>query len=412
MSINTREHRRRMSNASSPSEYSPDTDEESNSKFSQSAATHKPKTSSQDLKRSTTPSEGGSDKRRLTTVDMKLGLQGKADQGKASGAVRKGSVRLRRNTDRLASTAPPDASQKTYANLTPPSTAPLVPEKAYSEAISQDHASVGHNRSSSEAAKSSTVSKLRHSRKSSRNIGIVGTSGSTATNQSQDPLKSPIFQIPQSRSPSPKAVSQSGHSDSRSSRHRGLSLKEEYMSTMSILGPDIGEEKSVRQVASPVFTSSPPITPNTAHPTRSQSLTKKSPRRKPSPDATSSISAYPSPPFSPEMTSSYLRYQPGVHATAGPLPPPPQPTFSPGSAPPPRPPRVISPAPSTSRSRGDTSSVKQALQLPESTKGSLKSKLSNGSFNDIRSNSSKSEAMHSQYVPFRLTSPDTNFSPI
>lgn len=405
-SMNTREYRRRMSNASSPSEYSPDTDEESKSKSFQTAATHKPKAASQATRRPNTPSDAGSDRQRIATVDMGLGSQGKADQGKT---VRKGSVRSRRGMDRLASVASSDASQKTYANTTPSSTAPLAPEKVHSEAGSQGHTSASHHRSSSEAASSSTGSKSRHSRKSSRNIGIVGTSGSTTTNdqsqryQSQDPLNSPIFQIPQSRSPSPKAVSQSGYSDSLSSRKRGLSLKEEYMSTMSILGPDIGDDKAICQVASPISSNSPPITSHTSHPTRSQSLTKTSPRRKPSPDTTASTSAHLPPPFS-KMPSSYLQYQPGVHAIAGPLPPPPRPS---GSAPPPRPPRINSPAPSTSHSSGDLSSIKQGLQLPRFTKESLKAKLSNGSFSDMRS---KSETMHSLCVLFHLSGPNANIS--
>jgi hypothetical protein len=81
--------------------------------------------------------------------------------------------------------------------------------------------------------------------------------------------------------------------------------------------------------------------------------------------ASSSGSSYPTPPFSPE--ASYLYYQPGVHATAGPLPPPPRAVFNitPGAAPPPRPPRLNSPPPG-SRRRGDLGSAKQVLHLSDS----------------------------------------------
>ncbi|KAK0190767.1 hypothetical protein F5146DRAFT_1223606 [Armillaria mellea] len=61
--------------------------------------------------------------------------------------------------------------------------------------------------------------------------------------------------------------------------------------------------------------------------------------------------------FSPDNPASYLTYQPGVHATAGPLPPPPR-----LDPPPPR---------SAARRRGDIEAVKQALQLPPSVSAAL-----------------------------------------
>ncbi|KAK0461891.1 uncharacterized protein EV420DRAFT_135179 [Desarmillaria tabescens] len=60
--------------------------------------------------------------------------------------------------------------------------------------------------------------------------------------------------------------------------------------------------------------------------------------------------------FSPDNPASYLNYQPGIHATAGPLPPPP---------------RLDPPPPRSARRRGDIEAVKQALQLPPSVSAAL-----------------------------------------
>ncbi|KAK0491201.1 hypothetical protein IW261DRAFT_73649 [Armillaria novae-zelandiae] len=66
--------------------------------------------------------------------------------------------------------------------------------------------------------------------------------------------------------------------------------------------------------------------------------------------------------FSPDNPASYLNYQPGVHATAGPLPAPPR-----LDPPPPR---------SAARPRGDIDAVKQALQLPPSVSAALSRRIS------------------------------------
>jgi len=86
-------------------------------------------------------------------------------------------------------------------------------------------------------------------------------------------------------------------------------------------------------------------------------------------------------------TTSYANYQPGVHSTAGPLPPPPRLPFealsASASSPPPRPPRLNSPLPprghtpllprSAARNK-DLEAVKQALQLPPSVTAALSPK--------------------------------------
>jgi hypothetical protein len=420
-------HRRQMSAASSPSEYSPNTDEENGSKFfppppATTALAHKHKTSSSSAlegvrRRSSIPSAGGMDRRRLAIVDMSSNEHG-------HGAPRNGNIHSRRGIERpmdgLALVAPPDASPRTYTHLTPPASASLVVEKVHSSAPSR---SLSHAKSSSEittsgtavlGTRSNSAQQIAHRRKSSRQVGIIGTSdaGADSPQRTPDALKSPIFQLPQLRAPSPPGtMSQSDISDAHGpSPLRGQSLNDRFLSTMNIIAPDplvvtpgIGEGKDIHDpVAAPVVISlshrsAPPMARS---PRRSLSPGKLSARTS-SPAAesissstapSSSGSSYPSSPFSPEPQTAYLHYQPGVHATAGPLPPPPRAVFNitPGTTPPPRPPRLNSPPPSGSRVRGDVGSVKQALQLPDAIGGVLNGKASSGSLSDVHSNSSRS----------------------
>ena len=431
-----RTNRRKMSTASSPSEYSPDTEEESSKFLSTPPATAtlaqklkvSPSLASVEMRRRPSlPLVGGTDRRRLAIVDTSS-----SDHGHGNTTTRKHSIRARRGIegpmDGLALVAPPDASPGTYAHLTPPTTAPLMVEKDHPHAASQG---ISHHKSSSEittslSAVTSTSSNSKHKsvhrRKSSRQVGIIGTSNSSITSAAAiidepqqhlppDDLKPPIFQLPQSRSrsPSPGMMSISDYSDSHaSSSRRGQTLKDEYLSTMSIIAPnplatppDVGEGKDIHEpVAAPIVVNLNPSSPLTARPPRRSPSPSKVSTRTPSPGAesastvaSSSGSSYPSPPFSPEgSSSSYLYYQPGVHATAGPLPPPPRAVFNiaPGAAPPPRPPRLNSPPPAGSRRRGDVGSVKQVLQLSDPATNSLNGKASSGSLSDVLSNSSRS----------------------
>ncbi|KXN87932.1 hypothetical protein AN958_07942 [Leucoagaricus sp. SymC.cos] len=97
-----------------------------------------------------------------------------------------------------------------------------------------------------------------------------------------------------------------------------------------------------------------------------------------------------------DPTISYVNYQPGVHSTAGPLPPPPRlPGFdglstSPLHPPPPRPPRLNSPLPPRSAARTkDLEAVKQALQLPPSVSAALVSKSSESLKNESKQTAAK-----------------------
>lgn len=422
-SIDTRVPRRRMSTkstTSSPSEYSPDS-EEAVPKFfptaAASTATPKEGPSSTVRRRPSIPSEGGSDRRRLAIMDMGTIPQGSGQSGAPT--KRKDSIRSRRGLDDsmegLALVAPPDASRGTYTELTPPSSAPATSEKT---AAHGDQSSSGYQQHLRSASEVTTGNKTLHRRKSSRNIGIIGTSPSSASTalepkEQSDALNPPIFQVPQSRSPSPGSRGRAPVSNTTAHGRADHLTAMNILSTHpEVITPGIGEGKEIQTpVAAPVIVSllsaSPPQTARpTTRPSRSPSPTKLQSGQA-SPDTASLpssgvTSAYPSP---PTTADPYLFYQPGVHATAGPLPPPPRATFNiaPGSTPPPRPPRINSPPP-RDRRRGDGTII-QALQVPESTGSSLSSKKSNSSFSDLRSESPKSgisdnsEGIIPMYVP-------------
>ena len=83
--------------------------------------------------------------------------------------------------------------------------------------------------------------------------------------------------------------------------------------------------------------------------------------------------------FSPSVPASYLHYQPGVHSTAGPPPPPIQRLLDAGpSVPPPRPPRM-SPTVSISSRTSDRGTTKESLKLPSHVSAVLESRLPSSS---------------------------------
>lgn len=320
-------------------------------------------------RRSSVLSEGGEDRRRLAVVEMDV-HSGKARIDKRTSPP--SDIRSRRGVNTrlegLALVAPPDAAPRTYTQLTPPPTAPIVGPSVDRVSRSNDSNTL-HQRSASEA-----VAGLRH--KTSRDVGIVGTSKSIppSTNapkldgnqQGVTPgsLKPPIFQRPQTRSPSPGGTSDASDSSFR----RNLSTPQQappmsaHHTTHPILTPEIGQAKQIgAPVASPVV-----VNINNVYSTNTRLDSPFS-----APDDSKLIHS-PRLPVSPTM--SYLRYQPGLHATAGPLPPPPKAIgLESSSPPPPRPPRLHSPP--ITRRRGDIDAVRQALQLPPSVSAVLASKL-------------------------------------
>lgn len=292
----------------------------------------------------------------------------------------------------LALVAPPDASPQSYSALTPPRTAPVSepqPSITVTRLLSSSHA-----RSSSDAFGAFPKNIGHVPRKSSREVAIVGTasfSGSASVLQlpsntppATDSLRPPLFQIPQSRSPSPGL---SEISDSGCSSHRGRQRKDALAPGVSpvkevkefstpVRTPNIGESKHISdRVAGPIvinlFPQSPSPSPAFSSPHSSAQDLMSLRTNFSSPLTLSTALA------SPDTTSSpYLRYQPGLHATAGPLPPPPQAIFNidPKAPPPPRPPRH-----SPIRKKDDLEAMKRMLQLPSHVTAALRTKYSSPS---------------------------------
>lgn len=292
----------------------------------------------------------------------------------------------------LALVAPPDASPQSYSDLTSPRTVPV--SKLHPSITVNHHLPSNHARSSSDTLGVFPKGVGHVPRKSSRDVAIVGTAsfpGSasvpqqpTNTPSATDSLRPPLFQIPQSRSPSPgpSEISDSGCSTNRGRQRKdalapGVSpVKEVKEFSTPVRTPSIGEPKHIsKRVAGPIvinlFPQSPSPSPAFSSP-HSSTQDFMSPRTNLSSPLTPST-ALTSPATTP---SSYLHYQPGLHATAGPLPPPPQAVFSidPKAPPPPRPPRY-----SPIRRKDDPETMKQVLQLPPHVTAALRTKSSSSS---------------------------------
>ncbi|KAI0356721.1 hypothetical protein OH77DRAFT_1400943 [Trametes cingulata] len=424
-------------------------------------------------RRPSVPTEGGADRRRLAIVEMDAdapiarkrskGLKSKSSHdssvSSAASNMSGGTLFSRRGVHigGLALVAPPDASPKTYTDLTPPSTAPVVAGRASHPpppSASSGHASGSHYhahaRSASEAVDYSSSRSVGRSRrlhhKSSRDVGIVGLSSASTASDSLGPasptsdeyhvyvqavrpregLGVPVFQTPaKSRSPSPGGGgggTTPDLSDTSSASHgqqRLLATPIWGMEDSGIVTPGIGEWKDIQQpVVGPVIVGlspdqlmhhhhshhSPHRTDSSSTVSQSQQQQQQrqqsparshasyaSPSSSSSPSVQSPTSAYQQSqsPLSPSSSSStaaspYLHYQPGVHSTAGPLPPPPRSIFDTHGAPPPRPPRFHTPVPSASATstspsasnthtstRRDVDVLKEQLQLPQSVSAVL-----------------------------------------
>ncbi|KAJ3795181.1 hypothetical protein GGU11DRAFT_245774 [Lentinula aff. detonsa] len=354
---------RQLSIASSDSDYS----DSSHSDYTGTAA----------HKRLNMPSEGGSDRRRVAIVEMDTLVE----------TAKKNSIRSRRGKDgfgSLALVAPPDASPKSYSQLTPPLTAPIEGKHGL-ELSSQDDLRT-HHRSQSEAISI---------QKSPRDVGIVGTTIQpiildldTVNEKGQALQPPPLFIHPQSRSPSPGVALSSPTSLLPLVKRRSTGQ------SITVVTPEIGAAKPIdAPVASPVVISlhSRDVVQTTS-PDTSPSMSDITPQTVPQPEL-----------HSPHVPASYLTYKPGIHATAGPLPPPPRAAFTidTQSPPPPRPPRLNTPVSqqtshmlfsnsrftNTSPRRGDIDVMRQALQLPTSVSKALAARpLSTKPFSSISIN--------------------------
>ena len=250
--------------------------------------------------------------------------------------------------------APPDASPKTYTDLTPPPTAPITGDRT---AETPSHPC--HQRSASDITHTSGHTRLHH--KSSRDVGILSggmfsiperVGSPRDKTHDKDALKAPIFQTPtKSRSPSP-AVHTPDLSDSTTSSLNDSSHATPPTETIRVPGPlltpSIGEEQDIAQpVVGPVVVG-----------LRSDEVLRRQSEPTPQPSANMALSLN----LPTHSTPPYLFYQAGLHATAGPLPPPPRSIFDADNQrgpPPPRPPRLRTPAP-----RRDLDASKEPVQLP------------------------------------------------
>ena len=380
-------------------------DTRSDKSETQRQSQHSAGTGPRHSRRISTPSEGGADRRRVAIVEMDatssvppmsigrkrskgLDRDGKSADSSSSSAggsamgLSTGTLFSRRGVHigGLALVAPPDASPKTYTDLTPPSTAPVSTGSA---AHPPPSAFQTHTRSASEAVNvAGSRNRLHH--KSSRDVGIVGLSSASTASESLSPasptsdeyhvyaqnagLGVPIFQTPaKSRTPSPGGttpeLSDASSAGAIRFPHQRLLSTPIFGMEDGIITPGIGEGKDIGQpVVGPVIVG---LSPSMLQPPNTRATPNAS-AASPGPPPTSSSPSYHS---SPSSSSPYLHYQPGVHSTAGPLPPPPKSIFGKDNAAPPRPPRYHTPLPNNARR--DIDAIKEALQLPQSVSAKL-----------------------------------------
>lgn len=301
--------------------------------------------------------------------------------------------------DGLALVAPPDASVRSYTNLTPPTSAPIVPDRVQISSYLPQH-----HRAASEAVRYQGTGHL--ARKSSRDIGIVGTASQSPGlirpakledyHAYAERLKPPVFQTPsKSRTPSPGRASPM-YDDRQVKIYEGNGSPpflgpKSFGVDAALLTPAIGEGKDINQpVVGPVVVQ-----------LSSELLDNRQPLAEiPSPAPVSTPALTNSSPtvYSP-MSSSYRYYEPGVHSIAGPLPPPPiiLDSFQ-RTPPPPRPPRLN--GANSGSSRPDVLALKEALQLPKSVSAALASKSSSDRMRTPSPSTSNISQHDNQYVTY------------
>ncbi|KAJ6516177.1 hypothetical protein C8R45DRAFT_919997 [Mycena sanguinolenta] len=302
-------------------------------------------------RRASVPSEGGADRRRLAIVQMDPVREADSPNSPSAVRSRRGfETRL----EGLALVAPPDAARNLQEYINPPTSAPPTGSRFNPHPHSEDK---GHNRSASEATSKTLKTK------SSRDVGIVGTAPF-----SSQPLQSPKMKLhlqtaseslplpPVFQEPHSSRASTPGTRASTPNSVLPSSLAPKRQSTdLSVHTPEIGQAKEIHvPVASPVVVD---LGPDASLRVGQSSFDRSSP----------ALQVVEPRSASPLPLSSYLHYQPGLHATAGPLPPPPRAIFNidPSTPPPPRPPRLHSPPPRNPRSprRGEFDAMNQPLQL-------------------------------------------------
>ena len=277
------------------------------------------------------PNELSADRRRIAVIELNPNPPLNTGQRQSanintttpsSHQPRSSNTPLAKKSPGFALVAPPDASPAAYTDLTPPSSAPAHITTTPDYIVPSDQESSKHKRSVSDILDSRLLT-----RKGSRDVGIVGQLDDTPsiTRKTGGHVQSyfdiqrstgPMFQTPH-RSPMPSPILESVTASSETPS----------ATCPNQLTPEIGQAKDIHKpVVGPVV-----VDVNGAV------------REKSGPFLT---------PSHPSVPPSYLHYQPGVHSVAG--PPPPQITRSNRGetvtlmSPPPRPPRMHTPAISSS----------------------------------------------------------------
>ncbi|OBZ71788.1 hypothetical protein A0H81_08270 [Grifola frondosa] len=217
-----------------------------------------PAAPSRHTRRSSVPSEGGADRRRLAIVEMDstapLSVARKRSGGlNESGnptcsPISMGSLLSRRgvNVSGLALMAPPDASPRTYTDLTPPTTAPII----VSDRTAHLPHSAAHHRSASEAVEAAGKSRLH--RKSSRDVGIVGVGSASSASDSLGPIcECPSFRLQPVPSPTPGGTPElsdsSVYQSPQSPEYAYMETKAQLSRWEEVVTPGIGEYKDIQQ---------------------------------------------------------------------------------------------------------------------------------------------------------------------
>ncbi|KAG6866530.1 hypothetical protein C0991_003074 [Blastosporella zonata] len=362
-SSSSRLTRQISSGSTSPSDYS-------DSQTTDLSTTAPLSITSKPTRRSKAPSNGGSDRRRLAIVQMDSLDDSPPKKLRKGHDTQSTTIRTRRGVASdlagLALVAPPDAAPKTYSHLTPPTTAPPTadattrnaersksPHKITSDVTHITNNSGGESGSTDETHRTPSHHEPRV---------IIDTNALAAPGDQHNRA---------SRTPSPGGVSGASDHVHELLSAQGPGMARGGTPNSFITTPEIGEAKDIStRVAAPIV-----VSLNSAGPFRRKedtSIVNDSVQHP--------ISALP---FPSQDKSTYRHYEPGMDATAGPLPtlPPPRAMFNidVNSPAPPRPPRLNSPF---SRTRGDIEAVKQALQLPPSVTAALASRAPRSNTHD------------------------------
>ncbi|KAF8639957.1 hypothetical protein AX17_001207 [Amanita inopinata Kibby_2008] len=325
----------------SSSEYSCDSESGSHSRKGVPAKALK------QVRRSSALSDIGLDRRRLAIVEMETCNEGRIKSasehghGSAASHSRRAAVP---NLTGLALVAPPDASPLSYTQLSPPIIAPASVEQRFIPAKEDGRHLASMFGISTPQRPSTPDSSSVHAEHRSQTPKTADQSSlRPSSRQSQSHIK-PAYLPPVQ----PLNLRSSASSSSVNLHSPSFD--------QPILTPPLGQSKDVTvPVAAPVIVA--------LESSKAVNATKSKNARSDSPAPQIIVQSASGSSTSNHDAPSYLHYQPGFHATAGPLPPPPRATFAidPTAPPPPRPPRVYSPHPP--RNRGDIEAVKQALQL-------------------------------------------------